>query len=60
MITTVDVSSEGETIHESVQGGRRVPSAQINGTAETRLYYESAEQGFRIVVTTIPPGHSTE
>ena len=34
-----------------------VPSAQINGTAETRLYYESATQGFRIVVTTIPPGH---
>ena len=35
-----------------------VPSAQTNGTAETRLYYESPEQGFRIVVTTIPPGHT--
>jgi quercetin dioxygenase-like cupin family protein len=35
-----------------------VPSAKINGTAESRLYYESPEQGFRIVVTTIPPGHT--
>ena len=34
-----------------------VPFAQTNGTAETRLYYESAAQGFRVVVTTIPPGH---
>jgi quercetin dioxygenase-like cupin family protein len=33
------------------------PFSHTNGTAEKRWHFGSAAQGFRIVVTEIPPGH---
>jgi quercetin dioxygenase-like cupin family protein len=35
----------------------KAPFSHTNGTAERRWHYGSATQGFRIVVTEIPPGH---
>ena len=34
-----------------------VPFVTMDGGAETRRYYEQAQHGYRLVETTMPPGH---